>query len=101
MGGVMASAVSQRTYEIGIRLALGASPTDVLKMVIRQGMIVAAIGVALGLGGVYVLTKYLESWMNIVTLRQMGLNGGFPTNTVNTRLPLPRSGDCHPPGRIR
>jgi putative ABC transport system permease protein len=38
---------------------------DVLKMVIRQGMTLAVIGVALGLGGAYVLTKYLESWMNL------------------------------------
>jgi putative ABC transport system permease protein len=34
-------------------------------MVIRQGMTLAVIGVALGLGGAYVLTKYLESWMNL------------------------------------
>jgi len=59
--GVLAYAVSQRMREIGIRMALGASQTDVLKMVIRQGMTLALIGVALGLGGAYVLTKYLES----------------------------------------
>jgi ABC-type antimicrobial peptide transport system permease subunit len=46
-------------------MALGASPTDVLKMVIRQGMALAAIGVALGLGSAYLLTKYLESRMQL------------------------------------
>jgi predicted permease len=63
--GVLAYAVSQRTREIGIRMALGASKTDVMKMVIRQGITLAVIGVALGLGGAYLLTKYLESRMNL------------------------------------
>src|SRR6266540_1192464 len=63
--GVLAYAVSQRTREIGIRMALGASKTDVMKMVIRQGMTLAVVGVALGLGGAYLLTKYLESLMNL------------------------------------
>jgi predicted permease len=63
--GVLAYAVSQRAREIGIRMALGASQTDVMKMVIRQGMTLAIIGVALGLGGAYLLTKYLESLMKL------------------------------------
>jgi len=63
--GVLAYAVSTRTHEIGIRMALGASSTDVLKMIIKQGMGLALIGIALGLGGAYVLTKYLESWMQL------------------------------------
>jgi predicted permease len=63
--GVLAYAVSQRTREIGIRMALGAAKTDVLKMIIIQGMTLALIGVALGLGGAYALTKYLESLMRL------------------------------------
>ncbi len=63
--GVLAYSVSQRTHEIGIRMALGASRRDVLKMVFRQGMLLTLIGVALGLAGAYVLTKYLESWMKL------------------------------------
>ncbi|HSQ19152.1 MAG TPA: FtsX-like permease family protein, partial [Blastocatellia bacterium] len=59
--GVMAYSVSQRTQEIGIRMALGARQTDVLKMILRQGMTLVLVGVALGLGGAYGLTKYLES----------------------------------------
>jgi predicted permease len=66
--GVLAYAVSQRTHEIGIRMALGASPTDALKMIVRQGMALSLIGVALGLGGAYVLTKYLESWMQLTKM---------------------------------
>jgi predicted permease len=63
--GVLAYAVSQRTHEIGIRMGLGASQTDMLKMIVKQGMALAVIGIALGLGGAYVLTKYLESWMQL------------------------------------
>jgi ABC-type antimicrobial peptide transport system permease subunit len=63
--GVLAYSVSQRTQEIGIRMALGAGRRDVLKMIVRQGMVLAALGVVLGLLGAYVLTKYLESWMNL------------------------------------
>jgi len=63
--GVLAYAVSQRTHEIGIRMALGAEARDVMKMILRQGMTLALLGIALGLIGAYVLTKYLESWMNL------------------------------------
>ena len=63
--GAMAYAVSQRTREIGIRVALGADRGDVLRMILRQGMALALLGVALGLAGAYALTKYLESRMNL------------------------------------
>jgi predicted permease len=63
--GVLAYAVSQRTHEIGIRMALGADRASVLKMIVRQGMTLAVLGVILGLVGAYVLTKYLESWISL------------------------------------
>src|SRR5262249_56743061 len=56
------------TNEIGIRMALGASQRNVLKMILRQGMILTLVGVALGLAGAYVLTKYLESKMNLTNM---------------------------------
>jgi len=59
--GVMAYVVSQRTHEIGIRMALGADRRNVLMMVVRQGMVLTLVGIAIGLAAAYVLTKYLET----------------------------------------
>ena len=63
--GVLAYTVSQRTHEIGIRMALGANRASVLRMIVWQGMVLATLGVILGLVGAYVLTKYLESWVSL------------------------------------
>jgi predicted permease len=63
--GVLAYAVSQRTQEIGIRMALGADRGSVLRMIVRQGMTLVVLGVIFGLIGSYVLTKYLESWVGL------------------------------------
>ncbi len=59
--GVLANAVRQRTHEMGVRLALGASPGAVFRLVIGQGMRLAVIGTGVGLGGAFALTRYLES----------------------------------------
>ena len=58
--GVMAFAVAQRTQEIGIRIALGARSADVLKLVVTHGMKLALIGMLLGLGGSWALTRFME-----------------------------------------
>jgi predicted permease len=58
--GVMAFAVSQRTQEIGIRMALGARALDVLKLVVKHGMKLALLGVAIGLVGSWALTRFMK-----------------------------------------
>ena len=59
--GIAAYSVAARTREIGIRMALGARPVEVHRMVIRQGMRLAAIGIALGLAGALVVSRILSS----------------------------------------
>jgi ABC-type antimicrobial peptide transport system permease subunit len=64
--GVMAYSVTQRTQEIGIRMALGANRSRVLRMVLGHGMVLTVIGIAMGLTAAYVLTKYLESFTSML-----------------------------------
>lgn len=93
--GVLAYSVTQRTHEIGIRMALGADRRKVLKMILQQGMILTAIGVVLGLAGAWVLTKYLESLTTMlfgVTARDpwtYGLAGSLLTTVALLACLLP------------
>jgi putative ABC transport system permease protein len=67
--GVIGFAVSQRTREIGVRMALGAKPSDVLRMVLREGMKLVAVGVVLGIAAALVLTRLLGGMVYGVKVR--------------------------------
>jgi ABC-type antimicrobial peptide transport system permease subunit len=61
--GVMAYVVSQRTQEFGIRMALGAGTGDVLRLIFREGLVLAAIGIAIGLTLALTVTRLLASFL--------------------------------------
>ncbi len=91
---VLSYSVSQRTREIGIRMALGARSESVLKLIVSQGMILITIGIAIGLGGAVVATRYLESML-------FGLTALDPATfiTVTLILMLTAASACYVPAR--
>jgi len=61
--GVMAYSVARRTHEIGVRMALGAHYGDVMKLVVRHGMFLTGLGLAIGLAGAFALTRLLSAML--------------------------------------
>ena len=92
--GVMAYSVSQRTRELGIRMALGAQSSQVLQLVLRQGMLLAAIGLILGLFGAFALTRLASTFL-------FGVNPHDPLifMTVTSLLGLAAFAACYLPAR--
>ena len=69
--GVMSYAVAQRTHELGIRMAIGAQQWDVLKLVLRQGMLLTFVGIAIGLAGSLAIGRIIASLLFGVTTTDM------------------------------
>jgi putative ABC transport system permease protein len=84
--GVMAYAVAQRTREIGIRMALGAGRWDVLRLVVRQALLLIVYGLVLGLAGAMALTRFLSSELWEVTATDPVTFGAVPVLLVSVAL---------------
>jgi putative ABC transport system permease protein len=79
--GLISYSVTQRTREIGIRVALGAQPRQVLAPVVREGIVLAASGIAIGLVGAFALTRLLASFL-------FGIDATDPTTFIGVSLVL-------------
>ena len=92
--GVMSYSVTQRTHEIGVRMALGARRFDVLKLIVRQGMGLVVIGVAIGILGAIALTRVLDSVLFDIRPRDP-----LTFTVVTVVLPLVALLACYIPAR--
>jgi putative ABC transport system permease protein len=76
--GVIAYSVAQRTHEIGVRIALGAAHSEVMRLVIAKGASLGALGIAIGLGGAFALTGWLRAMTFGVGVRDAITFGAAP-----------------------
>ncbi len=84
--GLMAYSVEQRTQEIGIRMALGAVQRDVRRMIMRQGLAFALIGVVLGIAAAFALARQIASFLFGVTAWDPWVFGAVPVVLLATSV---------------
>ena len=84
--GVMAYSVSQRTQELGIRRALGAEGRDIVRLVLRQGAILAGLGALIGLGLAFAATRGLSSFLYGVSAFDPVVFGGVTAALVGAAV---------------
>jgi predicted permease len=104
--GVISYIVAQRTGEIGIRLALGANPAEVSLMVLRQGMIVSAVGIAVGLVAAFAATRLMASLLFEVSARDPATFAGVAlaltaVSAAAAYLPARRAASIDPLSALR
>jgi putative ABC transport system permease protein len=104
--GLMAYSVEQRTQEIGVRMALGAQSASVRGMVMRQAMLLAGVGVLLGIAGAFALSQKISSFLFGVTALDPGVFVLIPcvlvlTAALATWWPAQRATQVHPATALR
>jgi putative ABC transport system permease protein len=92
--GVMAFAVTQRTHEFGVRMALGARGANILSMVLREGGTLAFIGLVFGLGGAYLVGRAMHSTLYGVSAMDVGSFGAAALTLLAAALAA-----CYVPAR--
>jgi len=84
--GVIALSVSNRRRELGVRMALGARPADILRLILREGFGIAAAGVVFGLGGAYAASRLVSSLLYGVSATSASIYGAAAAITVFVTL---------------
>ena len=104
--GVISYSVSQRTQEIGIRVALGARPGDIARQVMRQGGILIVLGLSIGLPGAFALSRVLASFLFGVSATDVTIYSGVSillvtVATLACYVPARRAAHVDPMAALR
>ena len=104
--GVISYLVTQRTREMGIRMALGAEASQVVKLIMARGVVLIALGVIIGLAGAFVFTRWLESMLYGVGRRDPATFATIPlllmaVALLATYIPARRASRLHPTIALR
>jgi len=104
--GVIAGIVTQRTPEIGMRVALGATHGDIVSLILRQGLAMTGLGVAIGLGGAFAVTRLFKSLLLGVSTTDIVTFGAttallVAVTLVATYLPARRAASVDPLAALR